>query len=126
MFDGGMITLFVFLMFVSILLASYFEKRNAKLKNIIVFMTLLEGIYFILAGLYMSIGWTNSETWLTTNRWDHIGTPLRKNGGIYIYQFWPYILIGLGGFLSYTCIKVLCGKGKVDNPEEQPKIVIFK
>jgi len=119
MFDGGMITLFIFLMFVSILLASYFEKRNAKLKNIFVFITLLVGIYFILAGLYMSLDWTSSDTWITATRSRSftIGTPLRGNSGRVIYQFWPYILIGIGGLLSYTCMKVLCGKGKVDNPE---------
>ena len=85
MFTGKMVTLFFVMMIVSWSFASYFEKRKkAKLKNIFVIITLIEGIYFILAGLYMSSGQRKFE--------------IR--------------LIVIGAILLYMCIRVLCGKEK--------------
>jgi formate hydrogenlyase subunit 4 len=56
-FTGKMVALIFVMMIVSMSFASYFEKRKyAKLKNLFVIITLIEGIYFILAGLYMSSG----------------------------------------------------------------------
>jgi hypothetical protein len=55
-FTGKIIAIFVVMMIVSGLFASYFErKKNATLRNVFVISTLIEGIYFILAGFNKSI-----------------------------------------------------------------------
>jgi hypothetical protein len=55
-FAGKIVTIFFVMMIVSGLFAAYYERRkNAALRNVFVIITLIEGIYFLLAGFNRSI-----------------------------------------------------------------------
>jgi hypothetical protein len=74
------------MMIVSGLFASYFERRkNTYLRNVFVVITLIEGIYFLLAGFNRSIVCSSDSEWK---------------------------LILIGGVLLCVCINVLRGKQK--------------
>lgn len=105
MFTGGLIATAFIATFLSIFPIAWLEKRNY---NVLVktFLTigLIASIYSILAGLNLLVGWEDPFVNVDPETIGKASAQSRGRGGLVILaiRFWPYVLIGAGGYFGWS------------------------
>jgi hypothetical protein len=103
MANGWAITVCIFLPF---LLYHRIESKPSRFRTLLVTLGLFAGLYLLMSGFTLLAGWGNPVGELLASNPDLVtatGRSARGRGGIFllIWQYWPYLLIGLGGLNTF-------------------------
>ncbi|MBT6047727.1 MAG: hypothetical protein HOG49_13040 [Candidatus Scalindua sp.] len=102
MFSGWIIFYFIIGAFVSNILAQFLGKRTMhRASNVLFVFSLIAGIYCLAAGIFLAAEW--QDPFANANISSSTYVRGRGRGGlvILVIKYWPYVLIGLGGFIIY-------------------------
>ena len=110
MFTSRVITVAFITMFAAAGLFLFFDKRGliATAKTILV-IGLVASLYCVAAGIFLLTDWQDpfaaaDPQLLTKASASHGG----KGGFVVIaIRFWPYVLVGLGGYFAYQILSML-------------------
>lgn len=92
-------------MFVVIFVMQFAETRRwLTISKVLPVVGLAASVYCVAAGLSLIAGWQDPLTNASTEQIVHVAATARGKGGLLLImvRFWPYALIGLGGFLAYA------------------------
>lgn len=110
MFSAELITFFFIGMFAGVFAFQFFDKRGATtLAKVAVALVCIASIYCVLAGLFLAIGWRDPIATVSANDIAEAVSSPGGRGGIAIFaiRFWPFVLIGLGGYMAYYGIQLM-------------------
>jgi hypothetical protein len=110
MFSAELITFFFIAMFVGAIVSQFFDKRGATtLAKSYMALVCVASVYCLLAGLFLAVGWEDPLAKVGANEVGHAAASHGGRGGIVVLaiRFWPYVLIGLGGYMAYLAIPVM-------------------
>ena len=84
-------------------------KRWIWFDNGVQFITLLCGLYCVSAGIYLLSGWVDPFAAVDGQELGKVAARGGGRSGIFILaiRFWPWVLIGLGGFFAWATAGVL-------------------
>ena len=110
MFSAGLITFFFIGMFAGVFVFQFLNKRGATTlaKGTVAFVC-IASVYCLLAGLFFAVGWQDPLAKVSANEVRQAAASHGGRGGIFIFavRFWPFVLIGLGGYMAYNGIQLL-------------------
>lgn len=110
MFTASYITVAFISMFVAIRPYSFLEKRGwIELVKITISIGLIASVYCLVAGLYLLMGWQDPLAPLSSEEISRAAVTHGGKGGIFLLaiRFWPYVLIGSGGYFSFVYLVIL-------------------
>jgi hypothetical protein len=115
MFTAKLITIFLIAMFASIGIYLFVEKRQIrKLATLVLVVGLIASMYCLSAGIFLFFGWHDPLAAATTEQIANASVKHGGKGGIVILaiKYWPYVLIGSGGYFSYSYFQILRMRSK--------------
>jgi hypothetical protein len=110
MFSAQLITFFFIAMFVGPIVSQFLVKRGATtLAKTSMALVCVASVYCLLAGLFLAAGWEDPFANASAAEVGHAAATHRGRGGIFILaiRLWPYVLIGLGGYMTYLSIPAI-------------------
>lgn len=117
MFSAELITFFFIAMFVGVFVFLFFEKRGATtLAKSSMALVCVASVYCFLAGLFLAVGWEDPLAKVSATEVGHAAAAHGRRSGIVVLaiRFWPYVLIGLGGYMAFYSIPILVRMLKQD------------
>ncbi len=110
MFAGKIIAIAFVAMFVPVFPAQWLEKKNLdKLATVFWTIGLIASIYSVVAGIFLLVGWENPLVNADPETLAKVSARARGRGGLIILaiKFWPYVLIGAGGYFGWMYASIL-------------------
>lgn len=102
---GGEITFYgIIIMFIGVGLMIVTQKMGwARLNLIVLWIGLLASLYCLTVGIFLYFNWHNPLANIDPSEIGRISSKARGRGGIILLaiRFWPFVLIGLGGYFAY-------------------------
>lgn len=105
MFAATVIGVAFITMFIAILPIGWLEERNYDgLGKALLVVALFAGLYCFLAGIHLAGGWEDPFANADPETLGKASTRGRGRGGLIILaiSYWPYVLMGIGGYVVYN------------------------
>ena len=105
MFPGQLIAAAFVGIFVAIFALQFAETRRwLTISKVLPVVGLVASVYCVAAGLSLIAGWHDPLAKTSAEQIGHAAATSRGKGGLVLIaiRFWPYVLIGLGGFCAYS------------------------
>ena len=112
MFSAELITFFFIGMFAGVFVFQFLNKRGATtLAKAAVAFVCIASVYCLVAGLFLAVGWQDPTAKVSAAEVGQAAASHGGRGGVFIFaiRFWPFVLIGLGGYMAYNGIQLLLG-----------------
>jgi hypothetical protein len=93
----------------------FVEKRQIrKLPTLVLVVGLIASMYCLSAGIFLFFDWQDPLAAASTEQIANASMKHGGKGGIVILaiKYWPYVLIGLGGYFSYSYFQILRMRSK--------------
>lgn len=108
MFTAKVIAISFITMFAAVPVFAFLEKRRLLARAALV-IGLAASLYCVAAGLFLVAGWQDPFAGADPELYARASATRGGKGGIILLaiRFWPYVLIGLGGYFAYNTFMIL-------------------
>jgi hypothetical protein len=98
-------------MILGIFPVQWLEQHNfGKIAQALVVLVLIAGVFCVLAGVHLAVGWEDPLAHADPEAIGRASGHHGRRAGLFVLaiRFWPYVLIGLGGYMVYHVALGIC------------------